>query len=77
MSSLWNTWKNEEQHLAALLQTGRSFFQQIENTREWNASHGGVYAPVKGDTLPNPYLQPALRDIQVNSDLLLTKINPA
>ena len=77
LSYFWNTWKNEEQHLATLYQTGRSFFQQIEITREWNASHGGVYAPVKGDTMPNPYLPPALRDIQVNPDLMLTKINPA
>ena len=77
LSYTWNVWKNEEQYLATLKQTGRSFFQQIELTREWNALHGGVYVAVHGETVPNPYLADPMRDIRINADLVLTKINPA
>jgi len=73
----WNVKNYQEQHAATLLQAARSFFQQIEITREWNAGHGGVYVPVTGATAPNPYLKTPRRDIQVDPTLLLTKINPA
>ncbi|PKL17196.1 MAG: diguanylate cyclase [Spirochaetae bacterium HGW-Spirochaetae-5] len=66
---------NEERLLS--LQTARSFFQQIVLFRSWNAIHGGVYVPVTTDTQPNPYMQIPLRDIKVNRNLTLTKINPA
>jgi diguanylate cyclase (GGDEF)-like protein len=46
-------------------------------TREWNAVHGGVYVPVTKETPPNPHLQVPLKNIRVNSELMLTKINPA
>lgn len=65
----------ERRHIA--LQTARSFFSQLVTERAWNASHGGVYAPVTESTQPNPYLEGPLRDIRVSDDLLLTKINPA
>ena len=77
LSYCWNLQKNQEQHVATLLQAARSFFQQIEITREWNASHGGIYAPVTEATVPNAYLKTPLRDIRVGPTLELTKINPA
>lgn len=45
--------------------------------RNWNSSHGGVYVPVTEDTVPNPYLQVAERDITAPSGKLLTLMNPA
>jgi len=45
--------------------------------REWNALHGGVYVPVTKDTQPNPYLDAHQRDLKVDEDLRLTKVNPA
>jgi len=77
LSYCWNLKNNQEQHAATLLQAARSFFQQIEITREWNAGHGGVYVPVTETTAPNPYLKTPRRDIQVDPALMLTKINPA
>ena len=77
LSYSWNLKKNQEQQTAILLYAARSLFQQIEITREWNASHGGIYAPVSEATVPNPYLKSPLRDIRVNPTLELTKINPA
>lgn len=77
LSYSWNVKNNQDQHAATLLQAARSFYQQIEITREWNAGHGGVYVPVTEATAPNPYLKTPQRDIQVDSTLMLTKINPA
>ncbi|MEA2060367.1 MAG: diguanylate cyclase [Thermodesulfobacteriota bacterium] len=59
------------------LQSARSFFKKIEITRSWNALHGGVYVPVTEKTRPNPYLKTPMRDITVNPELTLTKINPS
>jgi len=45
--------------------------------RHWNASHGGVYAPVTEKTKPNPYLSVPERDITTKKGKQLTLINPA
>jgi hypothetical protein len=46
--------------------------------RRWNASHGGVYAPVDETTRPNPYLVGVReREIFTPSRKELTLINPA
>jgi signal transduction histidine kinase len=46
--------------------------------RRWNASHGGVYAPVDEMTRPNPYLTGVReREIFTPSRRQLTLINPA
>ncbi len=45
--------------------------------RRWNADHGGVYAPVTKETLPNSYLAIPDRDIQTPGGPKFTKINPA
>lgn len=77
ISFTWNyKYAKHEQNKIALW-TSRAFFEQIIITREWNARHGGVYVPVTSETQPNPYLKGSLRDIKVNKDLLLTKVNPA
>lgn len=76
-SLFWNIQQNRKHHLEMLFQTARSFFHQIEITREWNASHGGIYAPVTANTRPNPFLKQPMRDLYINSSLTLTKINPA
>ncbi len=76
-SFLWsyNSAKNGQENIA--LQTARSFFDQVVITRTWNARHGGLYAKVTKNTLPNPYLDVPMRDIKVNDNVTLTKINPA
>lgn len=76
-SFLWNYKNAEKEQKNLAFQTARSFFHQIVLFRSWNAGHGGVYAPITSDTQPNPYLDVPLRDITVNKDLALTKINPA
>jgi hypothetical protein len=58
------------------MQGARSIFETVLATRQWNAEHGGLYAPVSEKTFPNPYLDITLRDISAEG-LLLTKINPA
>lgn len=46
-------------------------------TRNWNASHGGVYVPVTPGTPPNPYLEHPQRDLMTTDGMALTMINPA
>ncbi len=77
ISFLWNmdVARKEQRHVT--LQTARTLLTQVILTREWNANHGGVYVPVTADMKPNPYLDDPLRDIQVNKDLQLTKVNPS
>lgn len=58
-------------------QRGQSYFDLIVMTREWNARHGGVYAPVSEYLQPNPYLQTPRRDVQLRSGQILTLINPS
>lgn len=68
---------SEATHRELLLSTARAVFERVVLTRSWNAAHGGVYVPVTKDTPPNPYLKDPLRDIKVNDNLTLTKLNPA
>ena len=77
-ASFWWNYSNAKQEQERIaLQSARSFFDQIVITRIWNARHGGVYVPVTGTTQPNPYLKTAMREIDVNATLTLTKVNPA
>jgi diguanylate cyclase (GGDEF)-like protein len=75
-SFFWNYYNAEKEQQSVAFQAARSFFDQILVSRDWNAGHGGVYVPVTRDTQPNPYLEDPLRDIPVNENLTLTKINP-
>jgi diguanylate cyclase (GGDEF)-like protein len=77
ISFSWNYMSAKKEQEPIAFQTARSFFDQIVITRKWNAGHGGVYVPVTDDTHPNPYLGDYLRDIEVNRNLKLTKVNPA
>ncbi len=45
--------------------------------RRWNAANGGVYAPVKAGSRPNPFLEVKERDLKTPSGKALTLINPA
>ncbi len=76
-SFTWNYKQTQQAQEQLALQTARSIFDHIIITRRWNAQHGGVYVPVTTTTVPNPYLQVPMREIQVNDSLTLTKINPA
>ena len=77
ISFLWNYSSAKKGQETIVFQTARSFFDQIVITRRWNAGHGGVYVLIDDDTHPNPYLEDPLRDIEVNRNLKLTKVNPA
>lgn len=76
-SFAWNYLGAEHERRDTYLQTARGFFQQVLISRAWNAAHGGVYVPVSAGTPPNPYLDDPMREIRVNDQLTLTKINPA
>ena len=67
--------RREERQLA--LSTANAFFQQLVVSRQWNASHGGVYVPISETTQPNPYLPEHLRELTADNGMKLTKINPA
>ncbi|MDP1525179.1 MAG: diguanylate cyclase [Rhodocyclaceae bacterium] len=56
---------------------GAILFRLIELTRDWNARHGGVYAPVTEANQPNPYLKHPQRDITDQHGRQLTMVNPA
>jgi diguanylate cyclase (GGDEF)-like protein len=77
ISFLWNyiNAKNEQKTVA--FQAARSSFDQIVMIRAWNAGHSGVYVPITKNTQPNPYLEDPLRDIEINDNFKLTKVNPA
>ncbi|MCK5190524.1 MAG: DUF3365 domain-containing protein, partial [Methylococcales bacterium] len=55
----------------------KMFFDHLVSIRDWNANHGGVYAPVSETTRPNPYLKVPNRDIQRPDGRQLTLINPS
>ena len=76
-SLFWNIRTVEDNTLRIVENTGRSFFQEIETTRLWNAQHGGVYVPVTEETQPNPYLDDPRRDVVTTDGMGLTKVNPA
>lgn len=76
-SFYWNYTEAKKAQEEIAFQAARSFFEQIVITRKWNAQHGGVYVIVTEATMPNPYLETPLRDIEVSQNIRLTKINPA
>jgi hypothetical protein len=76
-SLAWNLTEENNAQYQIALRTAQSFFRQIVLTRTWNSEHGGIYAPVSGETQSNPYLaSDPLRDLEAGG-LKLTKINPA
>ena len=77
ISFSWNYINAKTEQKTIAFQAASSLFDQLVITRVWNAGHGGVYVPVTNDTQPNPYLDDPARDIEVNQNLKLTKVNPA
>lgn len=75
----FHEWRQLGRHVESLaLERGRVLFTLIELTRDWNALHGGVYAPVSAATQPNPYLRDdPTRDVTGQDGRQFTKINPA
>ncbi|AXS79507.1 ATP-binding protein [Dechloromonas sp. HYN0024] len=55
----------------------RNMFRMVLLTRNWNASHGGIYVPVTPTTQPNPYLEHPRRDLTATDGTQLTMVNPA
>ncbi|MGD9975642.1 MAG: diguanylate cyclase [Desulfatirhabdiaceae bacterium] len=76
-SLVWNLSEAIQSRERLSFQTARSFFDQIVITRKWNAMHGGVYVPITGQIESNPYLDTPDRDIRIDANRMLTKINPA
>ncbi len=73
-------WAMHAQHLATLevaRAQARAAHEKDILYRRWNASHGGVYAPVTDETPPNPYLDVPEGEITTPSGRHLTLINPA
>ena len=73
---------NEFRHIDDTIETlarerGTVLFRLIELTRDWNAMHGGVYAPITEKTRPNEYLEHPRRDLETTDGQRLTMINPA
>ena len=62
---------------AVARERGAALFALIENSRAWNAGHGGVYVAVTDEVQPNPYLRHPARDLETIDGRRLTMINPA
>ncbi|MCP4127096.1 MAG: DUF3365 domain-containing protein [Gammaproteobacteria bacterium] len=75
MSAQWglNNLDGMAENLA--YERAQSMFRLVQMTRQWNAQHGGVYAPVSETTLPDPYLADPERDVVTTHGLELTKLN--
>jgi len=58
-----------------LTQEAKAHFQSIQDTRSWNARHGGVYVLNQGALKPNPYLKD--NQITLDDGRQLIKVNPA
>jgi hypothetical protein len=75
-SLLWSLHVVGDSYREIALQTARSISETIIAVREWNASHGGLFAAADGDARPNPYLDMSERAVQTDRGIF-TKINPA
>jgi diguanylate cyclase (GGDEF)-like protein len=76
-SAYWNVSQALNAQRQIYLDTARSSFSLIVAMREWNSRLGGIYAPITGAIVPNPYLMDPARDITTTTGLTLTKLNPA
>ena len=56
------------QSIQVATEGARNMFRMVVLTRNWNASHGGVYVPVTPKTQPNPYLQHPRRDARIEAN---------
>jgi signal transduction histidine kinase len=76
-SLAWNRSQQKQSTLSTARIQARVAHQKDVTYRHWNAVHGGVYVPVSGETISNPYLSTPERDITTPSGLPLTLVNPA
>lgn len=67
----------QQQSIQVATEGARNMYRMVVLTRNWNASHGGVYVPVTPITQPNPYLKHPKRDLTTTDGLALTLVNPA
>ena len=77
ISAIWNLSQARNNQHDVYLESGRSLFDLIVTTREWNSRHGGVYVPITDEIQPNPYLDIINRDVTTTIGQELTLINPA
>ncbi|WP_341643451.1 diguanylate cyclase domain-containing protein [Thauera sp. SDU_THAU2] len=63
--------------MAVARERGETLFRLVETTRDWNASHGGVYVLTTDDSQPNPHLAHPRRDVVTLDGQRLTMVNPA
>ena len=74
----WNLYQQRQETLDVARAAALTAYQKDIAYRHWNTQHGGVYAPVTGETEPNPYLSHIPeRDITTPLGTELTLINPA
>lgn len=65
----------EENYLEKEINTAKSYFNLMVDTRKWNASHGGVYVKKHGNLEPNKYLINNV--LRTDNNETLIRINPA
>lgn len=75
-SLFWNLNIQNDEREKIALQGARSLSQFVISARSWNASHEAIYATETSSTLPNPYINMHLRDLQIDDNLSLTKVTP-
>jgi PAS domain S-box-containing protein len=77
-SLVWSYYRQTKGNMQLMRNEARTVFDKDVLYRQWNASHGGLYAPVTSTTQSNPYLAEVKeRDIKTLSGRELTLINPA
>ncbi len=77
ISAFWNVSQVRKNQDEIYLDQGRSIFNLLVTTREWNSQFGGVYVPISDKIQPNPYLDVQNRDITAVNGEKFTLINPA
>ncbi|MBA4417919.1 MAG: hypothetical protein C0392_08420 [Syntrophus sp. (in: bacteria)] len=74
-------WRNTAEHKKTIINIARTnagvAIERDILYRRWNASKGGLYAPVSKHAPPNPYLNVPDRDVVTMSGMKLTLLNPA
>lgn len=68
--------KDTHTNQLALIQA-RTLFEQIIDTRAWNATHGGVYVPESPYGQPNPWIPKEQRTLTLQDGKRLVLMNPA
>lgn len=67
----------KQHNLDVAIEGAKNIFRMIVLTREWNASHNGIYTFVWEKDQPNPYLKHPQRDLELMDHRKLTMLNPA